>query len=148
MFCHQPWEHLNPPTLEEETPSFWNAGGLCLRTTMKKRSFSFSFSLPVTLVVLVIAYIYFSTLFVFIDRWFGLMTSPGIMNALVFTAIALMCVFNYSISLFTDPGRVPSTYMPDIEDSQNPIHEIKRKVQTFLFILNFSQLGCFLMVLL
>ncbi|PON90844.1 Zinc finger, DHHC-type, palmitoyltransferase [Trema orientale] len=92
---------------------------------MKKRILRFS--LPVSVVVLVIAYIYFSTVFVFIERWFGLMTSPGIMNAVVFTSIALMCAFSYSISLFTDPGRVPPTYAPDIEDSENPIHEIKRK---------------------
>ncbi|GKV53156.1 hypothetical protein SLEP1_g59695, partial [Rubroshorea leprosula] len=26
-----------------------------------------------------------------------------------------------------DPGRVPSSYVPDIEDAQNPVHEIKRK---------------------
>ncbi|CAL2268097.1 unnamed protein product [Prunus armeniaca] len=88
---------------------------------------SLSFSLPVTVVVLAIAYIYFSTVFIFIDRWFGLMSSPGLLNATVFTGVALMCVFNYTISVFRDPGRVPSTYMPDVEDSGNPIHEIKRK---------------------
>nr|XP_017187127.1 probable protein S-acyltransferase 16 isoform X6 [Malus domestica] len=89
---------------------------------------SLGFSLPVTVVVLAIAYIYFSTVFIFIDRWFGLMSSPGLMNAVVFTGVAVMCVFNYSASVFRDPGRVPSTYMPDVEDSGNPTHEIKRKV--------------------
>lgn len=49
------------------------------------------------------------------------------MNAIVFTALAIMCVFNYATSILTDPGRVPSTYMPDIEDVETPIHEIKRK---------------------
>ncbi|XP_021825521.1 probable protein S-acyltransferase 16 [Prunus avium] len=88
---------------------------------------SLSFSLPVTVVVLAIAYIYFSTVFIFIDRWFGLMSSPGLLNAAVFTVVALMCVFNYTVSVFRDPGWVPSTYMPDVEDSGNPIHEIKRK---------------------
>ena len=87
----------------------------------------FNFSLPVTVVVLAISYIYVTTVFVFIDRWFGLMSSPGIMNAVVFTAVALMCVFNYAVAIFRDPGRVPLNYMPDIEDNQNPIHEIKRK---------------------
>ncbi|GMY14509.1 probable protein S-acyltransferase 16 [Fagus crenata] len=92
--------------------------------TMKAR---FGFSLPVTVVVLTILYIYLSTVFVFIEQWFGLMSSPGVFNAVVFTFIAIMCVFTYSVSVFTDPGRVPSTYAPDIEDSDNPIHEIKRK---------------------
>ncbi|KAK2657836.1 hypothetical protein Ddye_010888 [Dipteronia dyeriana] len=87
----------------------------------------FNFSLPVTVVVLAISYIYVTTVFIFIDRWFGLMSSPGIMNAVVFTAIAIMCVFNYAVAILRDPGRVPLNYMPDIEDNQNPIHEIKRK---------------------
>ncbi|XP_060957837.1 probable protein S-acyltransferase 16 isoform X2 [Cannabis sativa] len=85
------------------------------------------FSVPVSVVVLVIAFIYFSTLFLFIEQWFGLFTSPGIMNAVVFTAVAIMCVFNYSVCLYTDPGQVPSTFMPDVEDSENLVHEIKRK---------------------
>jgi palmitoyltransferase len=89
---------------------------------------SLGFSLPVIVVVFAIAYIYFSTVFIFIDRWFGIMSSPGLMNAAIFTAVAVMCVYNYTVSVFRDPGRVPSTYMPDVEDSENPIHEIKRKV--------------------
>ncbi|KAK7350326.1 hypothetical protein VNO77_08819 [Canavalia gladiata] len=86
-----------------------------------------SFSLPVSVVVLAIAYIYASTVFVFIDRWFGLFSSPGIMNVVVFTALASMCVFTYRIAISADPGRVPSTYMPDVEDAESPVHEIKRK---------------------
>ncbi|CAN1275378.1 Probable protein S-acyltransferase 16 [Linum perenne] len=91
---------------------------------MKRRP---RFSLPVIVVLLVITFIYFATVFVFVDRWFGLMSSPGLMNAAVFTAVAIMCIFNYCAATMTDPGRVPSTYLPDIEDADNPIHEIKRK---------------------
>ncbi|XP_022767567.1 probable protein S-acyltransferase 16 isoform X4 [Durio zibethinus] len=87
----------------------------------------FSFSLPVTVVVSAIAFIYFCTVFIFIDRWFGLITSAGIMNAVAFTGVAFMCVSNYGFAIFADPGRVPSSFMPDIEDSKVPIHEIKRK---------------------
>jgi hypothetical protein len=93
------------------------------------------FSLPVTVVVLTISYTYFSTVFIFIDRWFGLLSSPGIFNAVVFTAIAIICVFTYAVAVFTDPGRVPSDYVPDIEDVENPIHEIKRKVLSFFSFL-------------
>lgn len=91
---------------------------------MKRRP---GFSLPVTVVVLAIIYIYFSSVFVFLDRWLGLMSSPGIMNVVVFTAVAVMCVYNYAVAVFRDPGCVPSTYLPDIEDLDNPVHEIKRK---------------------
>ncbi|XVE96898.1 hypothetical protein REPUB_Repub02eG0263500 [Reevesia pubescens] len=88
---------------------------------------SFSFSLPVAVVISAIGFVYFCTVFIFIDRWFGLMTSPGIMNAVVFTGVAVMCVLNYGFAIFADPGWVPSSFMPDIEDSEVPIHEIKRK---------------------
>ncbi|KAK7834766.1 putative protein s-acyltransferase 16 [Quercus suber] len=75
---------------------------------MKDRS---SFSVPVTVVVLAILYVYLSTVFIFIERWFGLMSSPGVFNAVVFTFIALMCVFTYSVSVFTDPvGSPPPTH--------------------------------------
>ena len=96
------------------------------------------FSLPVFVVASAITYIYFSTVFIFIDMWFGLTTSPGILNAIAFTAVAFMCVLNYVVAILTDPGRVPATFMPDIEDSQSPIHEIKRKVirVCFLFLMH------------
>ncbi|KAE8704525.1 putative protein S-acyltransferase 16 [Hibiscus syriacus] len=88
-----------------------------------KRGFSFS----VTVVISAIVFIYYCTVFIFIDRWLGLMTSPGIMNAVSFTCVAVMCVLNYAFAIFADPGRVPSSFMPDIEDPGVPIHEIKRK---------------------
>ncbi|GLT92570.1 hypothetical protein SLE2022_104010 [Rubroshorea leprosula] len=90
-----------------------------------KRGCSFSFHTAA--VFSAIAFIYFSTIFIFIERWFGLMSSPGIMNAVVFTGVAGMCIFNYAGAIRKDPGRVPSSYVPDIEDAQNPVHEIKRK---------------------
>ncbi|XP_010521600.1 PREDICTED: probable protein S-acyltransferase 16 [Tarenaya hassleriana] len=92
---------------------------------MKRRGVRIS--LPVVVVMLVIGFIYFSTVFTFIDRWFSLTSSPGIANAAVFTALALMCVYNYAIAIFRDPGWVPANYAPDVEDPENPVHEIKRK---------------------
>ncbi|CAH8391378.1 unnamed protein product [Eruca vesicaria subsp. sativa] len=85
------------------------------------------FSLPVAAVTLVIGFIYFSTVFTFIDRWFSLTSSPGIVNAAAFTGLAMMCVYSYSVAVFRDPGRVPLSYMPDVEDQESPVHEIKRK---------------------
>ncbi|CAI8600862.1 unnamed protein product [Vicia faba] len=93
----------------------------------KQQQPRFAFSFPVTFVLFAIAYIYFSTVFVFIDRWLGLFSSPGIANAAVFTAIAVMSLFSYRAAISTDPGRVPATYTPDIEDNTTPLHEIKRK---------------------
>ncbi|KAH0934018.1 hypothetical protein HID58_011135 [Brassica napus] len=101
---------------------------------MKRKGFGFS--LPVTAVILVIGFIYFSTVFTFIDRWLSLASSPGIANAAAFTALALMCVYNYSIAVFRDPGRVPPNYMPDVEDPKSPVHEIKRKDHHCIWINN------------
>lgn len=97
----------------------------------------FKFSFHVSLVTAAIIYIYLSTVFVFIDQWVGLGSSPGMMNAAAFTFLAVMCIYSYRLAIFTDPGRVPSSFVPDIEDSERQIHEIKRKV-TFLFLTNFQ----------
>ncbi|KAG6427549.1 hypothetical protein SASPL_111795 [Salvia splendens] len=86
-----------------------------------------NFSFHVAAVSAAIVYIYFSTVLVFIDRWFGLGSSPGMINAAVFTFIAAMSVSSYRRAIYTDPGRVPSSFVPDVEDSDSPIHEIKRK---------------------
>ncbi|EPS62695.1 hypothetical protein M569_12092, partial [Genlisea aurea] len=85
------------------------------------------FSLHVAAVAVSIVYIYFSTVLVFIESCFGLWSSPGILHAVFFTFLAAMCVYSYRLAIYTDPGRVPHTYLPDIEDSNNKIHEIKRK---------------------
>ncbi|GER28593.1 DHHC-type zinc finger family protein [Striga asiatica] len=90
---------------------------------------AFKFSFHVGVVTAAITYIYLSTVFVFVDRWFGIWSSPGMFHVTVFTFLAAMCVTSYRRAIYTDPGRVPDTFMPDVEDSGNPIHEIKRKVR-------------------
>nr|DAD28238.1 TPA_asm: hypothetical protein HUJ06_029706 [Nelumbo nucifera] len=94
---------------------------------------SCSISLPILVVLSAIAYIYYTTVFIFIEGWFGLRTSPGLMNAVILTVTAFMCIFNYVIAIVRDPGLVPATFMPDIEDAETPVHEIKRKVSTASF---------------
>ncbi|KAL8152719.1 hypothetical protein V2J09_010479 [Rumex salicifolius] len=84
-------------------------------------------SLPVLVVTFAIGYIYFASVFVFIDKWFGLWSSPGLFHAVAFTAIAAVCVFTYVTAVVTDPGQVPPSFVPDVEDSSAPIQEIKRK---------------------
>lgn len=89
-------------------------------------------SLPILLVLSGIFFIYYTTVFVVIDEWLGLSTSQGLMNASFFTILALMSVVTYAIAIVRDPGHVPSSYVPDVEDSDSPIHEIKRKVRFFI----------------
>lgn len=97
----------------------------------------FKFSFHVSLVTAAIIYIYLSTVFVFVDQWFGLRSSPGMMNVAAFTFLAVMCIYSYWLAVFTDPGRVPVSFAPDVEGSEKQIQEIKRKVP-FLFLINFS----------
>ncbi|XP_077232774.1 putative protein S-acyltransferase 16 isoform X1 [Tasmannia lanceolata] len=84
-------------------------------------------SLPILVVYSVILFLYYTTVFVIIDEWLGLNTSPGFMNALIFTGFAFMCIVNYTIAIVRDPGNVPASFVPDVEDPETPIHEIKRK---------------------
>ncbi|CAL9086075.1 unnamed protein product [Musa textilis] len=84
-------------------------------------------TLPIVVVLTAIGYLYYTTLFVLIDGWLGLSTAAGFANAAVFTALAVVVVVTYGIAVFKDPGRVPDSFSPDIEHSDSPIHEIKRK---------------------
>ncbi|XP_064960395.1 probable protein S-acyltransferase 16 isoform X2 [Musa acuminata AAA Group] len=84
-------------------------------------------TLPIFIVLTAIGYLYYTTLFVLIDGWLGLSTAAGFANAAVFTALAVVVVVTYGIAVFKDPGRVPNSFSPDIEHSESPIHEIKRK---------------------
>ncbi|RWR95404.1 putative protein S-acyltransferase 16 isoform X1 [Cinnamomum micranthum f. kanehirae] len=84
-------------------------------------------SLPILLVLSAIFFLYYTTVFVVIDEWLGLKSSPGLMNAIFFTFLAFMSLYTYAIAIVRDPGHVPSSFVPDIEDPDSPIHEIKRK---------------------
>ncbi|MCL7043038.1 hypothetical protein MKW94_014601 [Papaver nudicaule] len=85
-------------------------------------------SVPIILVLGVIGYMYYATIFIFIENWLGgLHTSHGILNALAFSLTTVICIVTYWIAICKDPGGVPLDFLPDVEDSQNPIQEIKRK---------------------
>ncbi|KAG9454640.1 hypothetical protein H6P81_007544 [Aristolochia fimbriata] len=84
-------------------------------------------SLPIVVVLSAIGFLYYTTVFVVIDEWLGLSTSPGLMNAIVFTFLVAMSTVTYGVAIARDPGHIPASFMPDIEDAESPIHEIKRK---------------------
>ncbi|OAY38878.1 probable protein S-acyltransferase 15 [Manihot esculenta] len=72
-------------------------------------------SIPVCSVFLLMGFIYYFTLFIFIEDWVGLQSSAGTLNALIFTLIASLCLFSFSACVLTDPGHVPYSYVPDVE---------------------------------
>ncbi|KMZ56184.1 putative Palmitoyltransferase [Zostera marina] len=84
-------------------------------------------TLPIIIVFVSIGYLYFSTVFIFIKEWLGLTTATGLLNASLLSAMVLMLLVTYVMAIVRDPGYVPSTFAPDIEDPDNPIQEIKRK---------------------
>jgi len=85
-------------------------------------------TVPILSVLAAIGYVYYTTVFLAIPAWLGLSTAAGLANAAVFTALAAACVATYAIAVSRDPGRVPASFVPDVEDAGSPIHEIKRKV--------------------
>lgn len=78
-------------------------------------------SIPVILVVALMGFVYYATVFVFLDRWLGLDSSPGIINALAFSFFAVMGSVSFFVAVLTDPGGVPSSFAPDSEDPQKNV---------------------------
>nr|GMD12046.1 probable protein S-acyltransferase 16 [Ipomoea batatas] len=84
-------------------------------------------SFRISSVISSIIFVYFATVFGFIERCFGLWSSLGMLNAVSFTAVVLLGICSYSVAMFTDPGRVPASYMPSHTEHDDTIQEIKRK---------------------
>lgn len=62
-------------------------------------------------------FVYYTTVFIFIEDWLGLKSSAGILNALIFSCFAFMCILSFGACVIVDPGNVPSTFVPDLEGS-------------------------------
>lgn len=85
------------------------------------------FSLPVLVVLFAVGFVYYIVVFLVIEQWLNVKTATGLMNAVLFSALTMMSLFSYALAIFRDPGRVPQAYLPDAEESQTPLHEVKRK---------------------
>lgn len=86
-------------------------------------------TLPIFSVLAAIGYVYYTTVFVAVAGWLGLATAAGVANAAAFTALAAACLATYAVAVCRDPGRVPPAFLPDVEDAETPVHEVKRKVR-------------------
>ncbi|KAL5569379.1 hypothetical protein UlMin_025954 [Ulmus minor] len=73
-------------------------------------------SIPVLSVFFLMGFVYYITLFIFIQDWIGLQTSSGSLSALIFTFMASLCLFSFSVCVLADPGHVPASYIPDVEE--------------------------------
>ncbi|XP_048446783.1 probable protein S-acyltransferase 15 isoform X3 [Pyrus x bretschneideri] len=83
-------------------------------------------SIPILMVFLLIGVVCYITVFIFIDDWVGLKSSAGSLNALVFIFLASLCLFSFFGCVLTDPGHVPASYVPDVEDSAVSDQESKK----------------------
>ena len=85
-------------------------------------------ALPVFAVFSLMGFVYYVTIFVFIEDWVSLRSSPGTLNAAIFTILAFMFLFSFFVCVLTDPGHVPSSYVPDVEGRQIPGQEAPEDV--------------------
>ncbi|KAK3232498.1 hypothetical protein Dsin_004379 [Dipteronia sinensis] len=83
-------------------------------------------SVPVFSVLIVVSVVYYITVTVFIRDRVGFQTSTGFWNALIFTLLLCLCLFSFFVSVLTDPGHVPASYVPDVEDSLGSDQELKK----------------------
>lgn len=92
-------------------------------------------SIPVCMVFLAMGFVYYVTLFVFLADWIGLQSSAGSLNIAIFTFLIGFCVFSFLVCVLTDPGHVPSSYVPDAEDGEVSDHQesSKRNVSSGYF---------------
>ncbi|XP_027158758.1 probable protein S-acyltransferase 15 [Coffea eugenioides] len=74
-------------------------------------------SVPIFSVVFMVGFVYYVTVFIFIEDCSGLSTSEGSRHAMVFTLLAFLFVFSFFVCVLTDPGGVPPGFVPDVEHS-------------------------------
>ncbi|XP_075485747.1 putative protein S-acyltransferase 15 [Primulina tabacum] len=90
---------------------------------MKLRRFA---TLPILSVFSLTGFVYYVIIFKIIQEWLGLWSSSGLLNALIFTFSAALCLFSFISCVLTDPGGVPPGYVPDVEENQVPDQEFKK----------------------
>ncbi|KAE8670676.1 putative protein S-acyltransferase 15 [Hibiscus syriacus] len=74
-------------------------------------------SIPVFSAFFMMGFVYYITVFIFIEDWAGLQTSAGSLNNTIFTFVASLCLLSFLVAVLTDPGCVPLSYIPDVEDT-------------------------------
>lgn len=84
---------------------------------------------------MLMGFVFYITIFVFIEDWVGLQSSAGFLNALIFSFFASLCLFSFFVCVLTDPGSVPASYVPDVEESGLSDSESKINVNSYSFLL-------------
>ena len=95
------------------------------KSTMKCERF---LTIPVSAVFLLMGFVYYITIFVFMEDWVGLQSSAGSLNSLIFSFLSFLCLFSFFSCVLIDPGRVPASYIPDVEESWGSDKETDKNV--------------------
>ena len=111
--------------LSDDFPRILISHEISQNSLMKFKRF---LSIPILSVFWLLGFVYYITVFIFIEDWIGLQSSSGFLNALIFTFMASLCIFSFSVCFLTDPGQVPASYVPDVEESGFSDEETKRNV--------------------
>ncbi|KAG8390598.1 hypothetical protein BUALT_Bualt01G0100200 [Buddleja alternifolia] len=93
-------------------------------------------SIPIVSVFVFLGFSYYVTIFIFIEDWFGLQTSAGVLNSLIFTLLIFLFLFSFSVCVLTNPGEVPASYVPDVEQNQSPDQEFHKRDHHCVWINN------------
>lgn len=85
-------------------------------------------SIHILCVLIFVGFLYYFTIFIFLDDLLSLQSSAGKFHSFFFTFMACLCVFSFFVCVLKDPGGVPFSYLPDVEDHEASDQESKRSV--------------------
>ncbi|XP_044460475.1 probable protein S-acyltransferase 15 [Mangifera indica] len=89
-------------------------------------------SIKITAMSIFQGFVYKATIFGFVKDRFGLGTSNVFLNALFFSFLAFLCLFSSFMSVVTDPGHIPPSYVPDVENNVASGQESNKPVSSFM----------------
>lgn len=84
-------------------------------------------SVPVVVVLLIIGFVYHTVVVLVIHPWLNVSTATGFANVALLTILCTMALLSYTLAVVRDPGYIPSSYLPDLEDEGVALQEVKRK---------------------
>lgn len=84
-------------------------------------------SVPVVIVLLIMGFSYHTLVVLVIHPWLNVNTTTGFANVALLTILCTMALHSYALAVVRDPGYIPSSYLPDLEE-EVAVHEVKRKV--------------------
>lgn len=76
----------------------------------------------------VVSFVYHTVVVLVLQPWLSLRTSSGLANFGLLTLLCAMALLSYTLAVVRDPGYIPTSYLPDLEDEGVALHEVKRKV--------------------